>query len=128
MLESWVKFCVCMLRIVWATKKHPYLPLCMACIKGMALVCNGENFKCWGLTINLSWPNDVIYMFIKPNKNIETFKEQKRMKVLQSFKQHNLGDYWTNYFWTYYCQFGMCSFSFSIFDNNIVLHPFKWVY
>jgi hypothetical protein len=32
-------------------------------------------------------------MSIKSKENNETFKEQGRMKVLQSFEQHSLGDF-----------------------------------
>jgi hypothetical protein len=64
--------------------------------------------------------HDVMYMSIKPKENIETFKEWGRMKVLQSWEQHNSSDFWTHYFWTYYCQFDMCSFSILVFQNMFV--------
>jgi hypothetical protein len=64
--------------------------------------------------------HDVMYMSIEPKENIETFKEQERLKVLQSFEQHSPSDSWTHYFWTYYCQFGMCSFSILIVQNMFV--------
>jgi hypothetical protein len=64
--------------------------------------------------------HDVLYMSIEPKENIETFKEWGKMKVLESFEQHNHSDSWTHYFWTYYNQFGMCSFSISVFQNMFV--------
>jgi hypothetical protein len=30
-----------------------------------------------------------------------------RKKVVESFEQHNPNASWTQYFWDYYCQFGM---------------------
>jgi hypothetical protein len=56
-------------------------------------------------------------MSIELKENIEIFKQQKKMKVLQSFEQQSFDDSWTHYFWTYYCQFGMCSFSILVFQN-----------
>jgi hypothetical protein len=62
----------------------------------------------------------VMYISIEPKQNIETFKEWRRMKVLQNYEQHNPNDSWTLYFWTYYCQFGMCTFSILNFQNMFV--------
>jgi hypothetical protein len=70
--------------------------------------------------INFRDLHDVMYMSIKPKENNETFKEQGRMKVLQSWEQHNSSDFWTHYFQTYYCQFDMCSFSTLVFQNMFV--------
>jgi hypothetical protein len=64
--------------------------------------------------------HDVMYISIELKENIETFKEQGKMKVLQSFEQHSPNDSSTHYFWTYYCQFGMCSFLISIFQNMFI--------
>jgi hypothetical protein len=55
----------------------------------------------------------VMYMSIKPKENIENNKGE--MKVLWNFEQHTLGDSSTHCFWTYNCQFDMCSFSILIF-------------
>ncbi len=57
--------------------------------------------------------HDVMYMSIKPKENIENNKGE--MKVLWNFEQHTLGDSSTHCFWTYNCQFDMCSFSILIF-------------
>ncbi len=53
--------------------------------------------------------HNVMFMFIELEEQIEAFKEQGIIKVLQSFEQHAPSDAWINYFWTYYSQFGTCS-------------------
>ncbi len=53
--------------------------------------------------------HNVMFMFIEHEKQIEVFKEQGIIKVLQSFEQHVPNDAWISYFWTYYNQFGMWS-------------------
>jgi hypothetical protein len=50
--------------------------------------------------------HDVMYMSINHGKTIDDFKECGRVVVRKSLHKHKLGDAWTNYFWTYYHQFG----------------------
>jgi len=50
--------------------------------------------------------HDVMYMSINHGKTIDDFKERGRVAVRKSLHKHRLGDVWTNYFWTYYHQFG----------------------
>jgi len=66
--------------------------------------------------------HDVMYMSIEPKENIETFKEWERMKVLQSFEQHSLMTLAHITFGPIIANFGMCSFSISIFQNMF----FQW--
>ncbi len=49
----------------------------------------------------------VMYMSINPYENIESFKDSGRKKVVESFGWHKFGESWTQYFWSYYYQFGM---------------------
>jgi hypothetical protein len=51
-------------------------------------------------------PHDVMYMSINHGETIDDFKERGRVVVRKKFHKHRLGDVWTNYFWTYYHQFG----------------------
>ncbi len=37
-------------------EKHPYIPLCMACIQGTMLMYNGEDQRSWSWKKNHSWP------------------------------------------------------------------------
>jgi len=50
--------------------------------------------------------HDVMYMPITSWRIIDDFKEHGRVVLRESFQKHKLGDVWTNYFWTYYHQFG----------------------
>jgi len=50
--------------------------------------------------------HDVMYMFINHGKTIDDFKERERVAVKGSLHKHRPCDAWTNYFWTYYHQFG----------------------
>ena len=50
--------------------------------------------------------HDVMYMSINHGETIDDFKERGRVVVRESFHKHRPGDAWTNYFWTYYHQFG----------------------
>jgi hypothetical protein len=52
--------------------------------------------------------HNVMLMF-ELEEQIEAFKEQGIIKVLQSFEQHAPSDTWISFFWTYYNQFGTCS-------------------
>jgi hypothetical protein len=50
--------------------------------------------------------HDVMYMSINHGKTIDDFKERGRVAVRESLHKHKPTDAWTNYFWTYYHQFG----------------------
>jgi hypothetical protein len=50
--------------------------------------------------------HDVMYMSINHGKIIDDFKEHGRVVVRKNLHKHRPGDAWTNYFWTYYHQFG----------------------
>ncbi len=54
-------------------RKHPHLPLHMACLKSMVVASNGEGQGCWNPT-SLHDMHDVMFMFIKPKEQIEPFK------------------------------------------------------
>jgi len=111
--------CVLMLRIVWAIY-NILISLCAWHVLKAWCLCAMENIKDVEVQqIILHDLHDVMYISIEPKENIETFKEQRKMKVLQNY-EHNPSDSWTNYFWTYYYQFGMCSFSISIFQNMFI--------
>jgi hypothetical protein len=45
-------------------------------------------------------------MSISHGKTIDDFKEHGRVAMRKSLHKHKLGDAWTNYFLTYYHQFG----------------------
>jgi hypothetical protein len=47
-----------------------------------------------------------MYMSINHGEIIDDFKERGRVAVRKSLHKHRPGDAWTNYFWTYYHQFG----------------------
>jgi len=48
----------------------------------------------------------LMYMSINHGETIDDFKECGRVDVRENLHKHGLGDAWTNYFWTYYHQFG----------------------
>jgi hypothetical protein len=48
----------------------------------------------------------MMYMSINHGETIDDFKERGRVDVRESLHKHRPGDAWTNYFWTYYHQFG----------------------
>ncbi len=50
--------------------------------------------------------HDVMYMSINHGEAIDDFKELERVDVRENLHKHRPGDAWTNYFWTYYHQFG----------------------
>jgi flavin reductase (DIM6/NTAB) family NADH-FMN oxidoreductase RutF len=50
--------------------------------------------------------HDVMYMSINHGEIIDDFKERGRVDVKERFHKHRPGHVWTNYFWTYYHQFG----------------------
>jgi hypothetical protein len=50
--------------------------------------------------------HDVMYMSINHGEISDDFKEGGRVDVKGNLYKHKLGDAWTNYFWTYYHQFG----------------------
>jgi hypothetical protein len=66
-----------------------------------------KNSKLWkmrgGILQDL---HDVMYMSTNHGETIDNFKERERVVVRESLHKHRLGDVWTNYFWTYYHQFG----------------------
>ncbi len=49
---------------------------------------------------------DVIYMSINHGETTNDFKEHGRVDVRERFHKHKPSDAWTNYFYTYYHQFG----------------------
>jgi len=83
-----------------------HLPLLLACSESMALTCT-EKIKDvevrGGILQNL---HNVMYMSINHGETIDDFKERGRVAMRESFHKHRHGDAWTNYFWTYYHQFG----------------------
>jgi hypothetical protein len=50
--------------------------------------------------------HDVTYISINHGETIDDFKERGKVNVKKNLYKHRLGDAWTNYFWTYYHQFG----------------------
>jgi hypothetical protein len=50
--------------------------------------------------------HDVMYMSINHGKTIDDFKESGKVDVRESLHKHRPSGAWTNYFWTYYHQFG----------------------
>jgi hypothetical protein len=47
-----------------------------------------------------------MYMSINHGKTIDDFKKHGRVVMRENLHKHKPGDAWTNYFWTYYHQFG----------------------
>jgi hypothetical protein len=47
-----------------------------------------------------------MYMFINHGETIDDFKEHGRVVMKKNLHKHRPCDAWTNYFWTYYHQFG----------------------
>jgi hypothetical protein len=47
--------------------------------------------------------HNVMYMSINHGETIDDFKKRG---MRENLHKHRLGDAWTNYFWTYYHQFG----------------------
>jgi hypothetical protein len=50
--------------------------------------------------------HDVMYMSINHGETIDDFKEREKIVMGESFHKNRPGDAWTNYFLTYYHQFG----------------------
>ncbi len=50
--------------------------------------------------------HDVMYMSINHGETIDDFKKCGRVVVRENLHKHKPSDAWTNYFWTYYHQFG----------------------
>jgi len=100
-------FIACVLiRAVWGMDKVPFYLCCRHVLKAWHL-CGIEKIKdveMWGgILLNLL---DVMYMSINHGKTIDNFKERGRVVLRESLHKHKFGDVWTNYFWTYYHQFG----------------------
>jgi hypothetical protein len=72
----------------------------------MALTWYRKNKKCGGVRFNLQDLHGVMYMSINHGETIDDSKEHGRVVVRGNFHKHRPGDAWTNYFWTYYHQFG----------------------
>jgi len=50
--------------------------------------------------------HDVMYMSINHGETIDDFKKREKVVVRETLHKHKPSDAWTNYFWTYYHQFG----------------------
>jgi len=83
-----------------------HLPLCLACLKGLAFMFDGEikDNRVWHAILDDL--HTIMYMPIKPSESIKTFMTHGRNKIIESFTQHLHGDSWIWYFWTYYFQVG----------------------
>jgi hypothetical protein len=77
----------------------------MACFESMTLK-DLERIKDINHYI-FDYLHKVMYMFVNSNEIIESFNGCGREKMVEIFEQYRLDDSWTQYFWTYYCQFGM---------------------
>ncbi len=119
-VKCWPTICVWMLRIFWVTNNIPIFPYAWHVLKAWHLHVMEKIKDVEVQRITFHDLHDVMYMSIEPKENIETFKKRGKMKVIESFEHHSLGDSWTHYFCTYYYQFDMCSFSILIFQNKFV--------
>jgi len=63
-----------------------------------------ENVQVWGGI--LQDLHDVMYLAINHGKTFDDFKEHGRVDVRENFHKHKPSDTWTNFFWSYYHQFG----------------------
>ncbi len=84
-----------MLRVVWVIKNiliffYAWHVLKAWCLHAMEKIKDVEVQR-----IILCDLHDMMYMSNKPKENIKSFKKRKKMKVLQSFEQHNPSDSWT---------------------------------
>jgi hypothetical protein len=65
----------------------------------------------------------IMYMPIEPNESIETFMNNRKNKIIESFTQHLLDDSYIQYFWTYYFQL-----SIWLNSQSIVIVPLRCAY
>jgi hypothetical protein len=54
----------------------------------------------------------IMYVLIESGENIDAFKSHEKNKIIESFTQHLANDFWTQYFWAYYSQFGASFITF----------------
>ncbi len=94
------------LKVVWGMDKVPIYFYCLHVFKAWHLR-GTEKIKDvevgGGIFQDL---HNAMYMSINHGETIDGFKEHGRVDVSESFHKHRPGDAWTNYFWTYYHQFG----------------------
>jgi hypothetical protein len=83
-----------------------HLPLLLACSQSMALMWSWKNQICGNAGWNPLRPSRCDVHVHQSWRNIDDFKERAKVVVKESFHKHRHGDAWTNYFWTYYHQFG----------------------
>ncbi len=106
-IHSWRFYCICVLiRVVWGMDKVPIYLCCWHVFKAWRL--HGtekiKDVEMWGGI--LQDLHDVMYTSINHGKTIDDFKEHGKVDVRENLHKHRPGDVWTNYFWTYYHQFG----------------------
>jgi len=89
----------------------------MVCIKS-----NGEDQRCWSLTDNPSWFTWCdVYVHWAQGKHWD-FQRMRKNESPTSFEQHSLMTLAHITFGPIIANFGMCSFSISIFQNMF----FQW--
>ncbi len=83
-----------------------HLLLLLACSQSMVFMWYQKikDVEVWGGILQSL--HDAMYMSINHGETIDDFKERGRVVVRKNLHKHRLGDAWTNYFWTYYHQFG----------------------
>ncbi len=106
-IHSWRFYCICVLiRVVWGMDKVPIYLCCWHVFKAWRLRGTEKikDVEVWGGI--LQDLHDVMYNSINHGETIDDFKERGRVVVRESLHKHRPSHAWTNYFWTYYHQFG----------------------
>jgi hypothetical protein len=81
-----------MFRIIWVVKNNPIFSYVWHVLKAWYLHAMEKIKDVEVQQITFHGLHDVMYMSIEPKENIETFKKRRRMKVVESFEHHSLGD------------------------------------
>jgi hypothetical protein len=100
-------FCICFpIKVLWGMDKVPIFLCCWHVFKAW-FICGTKiikDVKVQGVV--LQDLHDVMYMSINHGETIDDFKKCGSVAMIKNLHKHKPSDVWTNYFWTYYHQFG----------------------